>query len=209
MKTFITAAVAAALLATPAMAQTRAADRSADQLNARVLEVLRANQAPAPVVVSTAVSAAPAAPAPAASEPRLYAGLGVGYGGHDLANQNGTWSNQLTLGYNVNRYLAVEAVAAYDYGNSTRATGQTLVANALVGYDFGPVRPYALIGAGGGFGGQGNSNRDPDGIWNYGAGVAYAVNRSWQVDARYARVEGFRAEREGTDRFTVGVNYRF
>ena len=205
MKTFITAAAAIALLATPAIAQTRAADRSADQLNARVLEVLRAQQNPTPAVVSTPTPSVPAT----ASEPRLYAGLGVGYGGSDLSNQDGTWSNQLTLGYNVNRFLAIEAVAAYDYGDSTRDEGQTLMVNTLAGYSFGPVRPYAVIGVGAGFNGQGNSNRDPDGIWNYGAGVAFAINRNWQLDARYARVEGFRSEREGADRFTIGVNYRF
>lgn len=200
MKTFITAAVAAALLATPALAQTRAADNSADVLNGRMLDFIRASQTP--------VVAAPVAPTPApASEPRLYAGLSAGYGGTDLSN--GTWSNHLTLGYNVNRYLAVEAVAGYDYGDSTRQEGQTLVANALVGYNLGPVRPYALLGAGVGFDGQGNSNRDPDGIWNYGGGLALNVNRNWVVDARYTRTEGFREEREGSDRFTVGVNYRF
>ena len=200
MKTFITAAVAAALLATPVLAQTRAADNSADVLNGRMLDFIRASQTP--------VVAAPVTPAPvAAREPRLYAGLGVGYGGTDLSN--GTWSNHLTLGYDVNRYLGLEAVAGYDYGDSTRKEGQTLVANALVGYNLGPVRPYALFGAGVGFNGSGNSNSEPDAIWNYGGGLALHLNRNWVVDARYTRTEGFREEREGADRFTVGVNYRF
>lgn len=201
MKTFITAAVAAALLAAPAMAQTRAADNSADVLNARMLDFIRASQAP---VVAAPITPVPAAPS---TEPRLYAGLGVGYGGTDLSN--GTWSNQLTVGYDINRYLGVEAVAGYDYGDSTRQEGQTLVVNALAGYNLGPVRPYALVGAGAGFNGSGNANQDPDAIWNYGAGVALYVNRNWVVDARYTRTEGFREEREGADRFTVGVNYRF
>lgn len=199
MKTFITAAVAAALLATPALAQTRAADNSADVLNGRMLDFIRASQAPLPTPVAHV-------PEP---ELRLYAGLGVGYGGTDLANENGTWSNHLTLGYSVNRYVGLEAVAGYDYGDSTREDGQTLVANALVGHTLGPVRPYALVGAGFGFNGSGNSNSEPDAIWNYGAGLVLNVNRNWAVDARYTRTEGFREEREGADRFTLGVNYRF
>lgn len=203
MKTFMTVAVAATLFATPVMAQTRAADRSADALNAQSLEVIRAREVP-PL---TPTELAPATPA--SNHPRIYAGLGVGYGGTDLAN--GTWSNQLTVGYNVTNYLALEAVAGLYYGDATASAsnGQTLVANALVGYDFGPVRPYALIGAGGGFDGMGNNNSNPDGIWNYGAGLAVNIDQTWQIDARFTRVEGFRIEREPADRFTVGVNYRF
>ena len=105
--------------------------------------------------------------------------------------------------------MGLEAVAGYDYGDSTREDGQTLVTNALVGYTLGPVRPYVLVGAGFGFNGSGNSNSEPDAIWNYGAGLVLNVNRNWAVDARYTRTEGFREEREGADRFTLGVNYRF
>ena len=206
MKIYTIIAATAILVApTISMAQTRTSDQSSNQLNGAVLDELRSAQliqnnlnSRRATVVSTPVAVTTHA------DPRFYIGAGVSYGGTDL--YNGSRSSQLTLGYNVNSYFSAEAVVS---GDVTRREAQTVVANALVGYNINAVRPYALVGLGTALDKTGNSNSDMDNIWNYGAGVAYNVNRNWQLDTRYVRTEGFRGERESADRITLGVNYRF
>jgi outer membrane autotransporter protein len=59
-----------------------------------------------------------------------------------------------------------------------------------------------------GFNGLSVTNNDPGALWTAGAGVSYNVDRNWQLDARYRRIESFNGDAVA-NRFTVGVNYRF
>jgi hypothetical protein len=95
MKTFVTALIASTMLTGVSFAQG-AADRSADQLNARQLELIRprvATPAPAP-----ARAAAPVAPATQqAHRSGLYVGVATGYGGSHM--DTGQWSAGGAVGY--------------------------------------------------------------------------------------------------------------
>ena len=151
---------------------------------------------------------AQSAPAPATSPLRgLYVGTSVDVSGEKLQESQG-WSNSLTLGYGLNRNVAVEAVLSYNHSNSDRDVGQTAFANLLVGQPFGRVTPYALVGTGVGLSGSGNQYKDADALWNVGGCVAYNVTPNWQLDARYRYVDGWRTGREEHS-VSLGVNYKF
>ena len=146
--------------------------------------------------------------APAPATRGLYVGASVDLGGARLEDAK-TWGNSLTLGYELNRNFAVEAVASYNYSNSNHDAGQTGFVNLIAGQPIGRVTPYVLAGVGAGFNGAGNHDKNADGLWNVGGGVAYNVTRNWQLDARYRYVDGMRTGRESEQAVSLGVNYRF
>lgn len=148
------------------------------------------------------------AQAPAAPLSGLYVGTSVDFGGAKLEDASG-WSNSLTVGYNVTRNVAVEAVLAHSHGNGSQNDGQTGFINAVVGMPVGPVTPYALVGVGAGINGAGNRDKEAEGLWNVGAGVSYNVTRNWQVDARYTYADAIEATRTASHAVSLGVNYRF
>lgn len=152
-----------------------------------------------------APAAAPAAAAPLAG---LYVGASVDFGGASLDNARG-WGNSLTVGYQATRNIAVEAVLSQNYGTGTQNDGQTGFVNVVVGQGFGPVTPYVLVGAGAGIGGAGDADKDAEGLWNVGAGVAYNITRNWQLDARYRYVDAIAATRDAEHAVSLGVNYKF
>lgn len=152
-----------------------------------------------------ALAQAPAAPAALSG---LYVGASVDFSGAQLDEARG-WGNSLTVGYNVTRNIAVEAVLSHNYGTNGQTEGQTGFINTVVGMPVGPVTPYALVGVGAGFGALGDADKRAEGLWNVGAGVAYNVTRNWQVDARYRYVDAIDAVRTAEHAVSLGVNYRF
>lgn len=146
---------------------------------------------------------------PAASPLRgLYIGASVDAGG-EKPQESRVWGNSLTLGYELNRNVAVEAVASYNYSDSKHDAGQTGFVNLVVGQPIGRFTPYVLAGAGVGVNGAGNHDKNPDALWNVGGGIAYNVTRNWQLDARYRYVDGFRDDRTYEHAVSLGVNYKF
>jgi opacity protein-like surface antigen len=162
------------------------------------------------VFAQTPTRTAPAAaPAAAASPLRgLYVGASVDFGGASLDTARG-WGNSLTVGYDVTRNIAVEAVLSQNYGTGAQNDGQTGFVNAVVGMPVGPITPYALVGVGAGIGGAGNADKDAEGLWNVGAGVTYNITRNWQLDARYRYVDAIAATRDAEQAVSLGVNYKF
>jgi opacity protein-like surface antigen len=147
--------------------------------------------------------------APAPSPMRgFYVGASVDVGG-TKPQESQTWGNSLALGYELNRNFAVEAVASYNYKNSSHDAGQTGFVNLIVGQSLGRVTPYVLVGAGVGLNGAGNHDKNADALWNVGGGVAYNVTRNWQLDARYRYVDGWQGGREAEHAVSLGVNYKF
>lgn len=187
------------------VAGTASAQMTADQLNARELQRIAAvNAVRAPAVAPVATTQATTLSAPGG----FYIGAATGWGGAHL-DSRAQWNNSLRAGYQLNRFVSVEASADLRYRNSTQSAGQLVFGNALVGLPLGQVTPYLLAGAGVGLNGSGNANRDPQSLWNVGGGMAYNVNRNWQVDSRYRYVDAWQGSRDAEHVFSVGVNYRF
>lgn len=157
------------------------------------------------LTTSAALAQAPAAPAPLQG---LYIGTSATFGGAELDNASG-WGNALTVGYNVTRNIAVEGVLTYTHGVGRQNDGQSAFINVVAGQAFGSVTPFVLVGVGAGVNGAGDADKDAEGLWNVGAGVAYNVTRNWQVDARYRYVDAISAVRDAEHVVSLGVNYKF
>ena len=121
---------------------------------------------------------------------------------------NGQWGGSTSVGYRVNRFVAVEALADFTAETATARGNQALFAAATAGFPVGPMTPYVLAGAGYGFGGLADAANDPQALWTAGVGVTYNINANWQLDGRYRRVESFNGD-VTADRVTLGLNYRF
>ncbi len=202
--------VAGALMASAASvsAQTRVnPDRSADVLNARVLEVLRAGQQP--VAPATVPATTVTAPAPAVSPL-----AGVYVGGFAGSNFRDATDYQVggVLGYQFRRNWAAELT--YDYNQlNNRTDGQMVMANVVYGRTVGQtgITPYALVGAGMGWNNLGVSNTGSNvALYNVGGGVRYSVTSNVDLDARYRYVGAF-DDSLGTNYNVVtgGINVRF
>lgn len=205
--------VAGALMAsaTSVSAQTRVnPDRSADVLNARVLEVLRARETPvavpvtaAPVVVSTST------PAPVASP---LTGVYVGVNGGSNFRDAQDYQVGALVGYQFRPNLAAELT--YDYMQlNNRTDGQMVMGNVVYSRALGQtgITPYALMGAGVGWNAMGEQRTgDNLTIYNVGAGVRLNVAQNVDVDARYRYVGAFDDSLNGNHQMvTGGVNLRF
>ena len=201
--------VAGALLASAASvsAQTRVnPDRSADVLNARVLEVLRAGQTPvaAPVTVAPTVVTAPVA-SPLTG---VYVGANAG------SNFRDTTDYQVggILGYQFNRNLAAELT--YDYNQlNNRTDGQMVMGNVVYSRQLGQtaLTPYVLVGAGVGWTALGMRDTGSNlALYNVGGGVRLNVVRNVDLDARYRYVGAFDDSLNGNfHAVTGGLNFRF
>ena len=157
------------------------------------------------LATSAAFAQATAAPAPLQG---LYIGTSATFGGTELDSASG-WGNALTVGYNISRNIAVEGVLTYTHGVGRQNDGQSAFVNVVAGIPVGPITPYGVIGVGAGINGAGDADKDAEGLWNVGAGVAYNVTRNWQVDARYRYVDAISAVRDAEHVVSLGVNYKF
>lgn len=203
--------VAGALLVTamPANAQNRRAnDRVADQLNAQVLEVLRAGQRPV-AAPATPVVSAPAVTVTAAREPRMYVGGTLGSNFRDATE----YQVGGVLGYQFNRNWAAELT--YDYAQlNNRTDGQMVMGNVVYGREIAQsgFTPYALVGAGIGWNavlGARDTGSNPA-LYNVGGGVRYSVTPRVDLDARYRYVGAFNDNVHGNSNVvTAGMNFRF
>ncbi len=191
--------VAGALLATamPANAQNRRAnnDRVADQLNAQVLEVLRAGQVPVAPVASVAPTVVTA--------PAVSPLAGVYVGGFAGSNFRDATDYQVggVLGYQINRNWGAEVT--YDYNQlNNRTDGQMVMANVVYGRQVGQtaITPYVLAGTGMGWNALGVSNTGSNlALYNVGGGVRLNLVQNVDLDARYRYVGAFND--------TLGANY--
>jgi opacity protein-like surface antigen len=136
----------------------------------------------------------------------VYIGAGTAVQGTNV--DNAQWGGTATVGYRLNRHLSVEALADFSATTGSFRGNQAIFGVVTAGYPLGPVTPYVLAGVGYGFNGLSVTNNDPGSLWTAGAGVAYNMDRNWQLDARYRRIESFNGDAVA-NRFTVGVNYRF
>ena len=199
--------VAGAVFAsTASYAQTRVnPDRSADVLNARVLEVLRQNQVPAPAATVPATTVT--APAATSALNGVYLGA---FAGSDFRNAT---NYQLggQLGYQFRPNWAGELT--YDYKElNNRNDGQMVLANVVYSRRIGESRvtPYALMGAGVGWNAFGANNTGNNlALYNVGAGVRVNLINNLDLDARYRVVGGFTENSPVYNVLTGGLALRF
>lgn len=200
-------AVAIALAAGTADAQTRVnPDRSADQLNARVLEVLQAREQAAPAPV-----AAPAPTPPAMTLTGVYLGVNLGSNWQD----NTDYSVGAVAGYQFHRNLAAEVT--YDnvqLGNGNGFNdGQMVMANLVASQRLGAtsLTPYVLAGAGVGWNQLGERGTgDNLALYNVGGGLRVNLVSNVDIDARYRYVGAFNDAADGNSHLvTAGLNIRF
>lgn len=202
------AAAALALVTGTADAQTRVnPNRSADQLNARVLEVLQAREV-------TPLPTPPAAPAPAPAPMTL---TGVYLGGNMGSNfqDNTDYTLGAVVGWQFHRNLAAEIT--YDYirlGNDTNMNdGQMVMGNLVASQRLGntSITPYVLAGAGVGWNGMGERGTgDNLALYNVGGGVRLNLVSNIDVDARYRYVGAFNDTADGNQHvLTAGLSIRF
>lgn len=118
-----------------------------------------------------------------------------------------------TAGYQVNKYLRVEA--DYTHAWKLNNNGDRLVANVVGQYRIpnSTVTPYVFTGAGVGFAGLGSlKNGEYAVVGDLGAGLRVAVSDSVELDARYTKtrpLDDKNVSLKNDDMFTVGANYRF
>lgn len=117
------------------------------------------------------------------------------------------------VGYNFNSMFAAEADIDYMQKKNNVPTQTRVTLNGIVspfGSFFG-FKPYVLAGAGVQKHDMRVSNLQ-DGnksIYQVGGGVKYAINKDWEVDGRYRRVNNFDNNLKNNDIFTLGLNYKF
>lgn len=121
---------------------------------------------------------------------RFYTSAGVGKSGRHMTAD---------LGFGYRFGDTFEAELDYTYKNGGE---HFLIANALAGYQFDNVRPYALVGAGYRWG------DNSDAVWNVGAGVKLSITENIDLDGRYRFVSDFSGN-EKDQITTIGLVYRW
>jgi len=157
---------------------------------------------------------APVAPsAVSSSASQYYVG---GNAGWDTQSSR-AYSVGAVAGWNVLPFFAVEGT--YDLGRSDQKTrgdwnySNTFAVNAVPQYKVPgtDVTAYAL----GGVGYRWNtvSTIADKSVYNWGGGVKYELTKSFDVDARYRRIDAIESKNRNStsaeDRVTAGVNYKF
>lgn len=185
------------------------ANRSADLLNAQVLEVLRgSNPAPAPTPATAPTPVTVSATNPLTG---VYVGAGLGTNWRDSSDYQ--WS--LSMGYQINPMWAVELVYDQNHQNNRNTRnnhGQMVMTNVVMSpWRVGAVTPYALAGVGMGWNALGERGTgDNAGVYNVGAGARMAVTGNVSVDARYRYVDALnRGDVQNQHMITAGVHIRF
>ena len=105
----------------------------------------------------------------AAAQSGVYVGAAAATQGRSV--EDAQWGGTATVGYRVNRFLAVEALGDFTAQTETQRGGQAVFANVTAGYPLGPVVPYILVGAGYGFNALAGADNEPQALWNAGVGV--------------------------------------
>lgn len=209
-------AAAVALAAGTADAQTRVnPNRSADQLNSRVLEVLRNREvttSPVMVLPTTVVTAPAPVPAPVATPGMNLAGIYVGVNSGSNFRDSTDYQVGGVIGYQFHRNLAAEVT--YDYNRSNQVNnGQMTMANLVYSRQLGQtaVTPYVLAGAGMGWNAHGTRGTGTNqALYNVGGGVRVNLVRNVDLDARYRYVAAFNDnDAQNQHMMTAGVNLRF
>lgn len=118
------------------------------------------------------------------------------------------------VGYEFGPFFRTEAEFTNRFSGSGVKDGQMATINAIAQYTISGTRftPYLLGGVGYGWNAYGNLNGNGAALWAVGGGVRYAVNRNWEVDARYKHVRQFESIGGYTPNeniLTAGINYRF
>ena len=220
--------VAGTVLASASVsAQTRVnPNRSADQLNAQVLEVLREGRAaPAPVVVSAPVATTPPVTVTAAASSGIYMGVNAG----SNFRTNSDYSVGGSVGYQFTPNYAAEVT--YDYNAMTQSTtvlthghshtvqtngnGQVVMVNGVYSRRIGDSAfiPYVLAGAGVGWNGMGvNGTGSNAALYNVGGGVRVNLVGGVDLDARYryiAPIDNTNGSANGYTQHVVTGGLRF
>jgi len=167
---------------------------------------------------SKSAAAAPAVSTSAFNLSGWYAGGYIG-GNFDDTNKFKYDNTPKVLGgvagYQWNKYLRTEATLDYNTkaAPTTTKTGETVFANAVVGYPVGfGVTPYLLAGVGYGWGSWDkavgtNSERT---LYAIGGGVRYDITKAFEIDGRYRYIDGLTTQKfDNNHVVTVGVNYKF
>lgn len=153
--------------------------------------------------------------APAVTAPSSWY-VGVNAGGNVSMNRSIADTSTTVggvVGYKFNSMFAAEADVDY-MAKKNGIPSQTRVTLNGVVSPFGSVfgfTPYAIAGVGV----QKHDLRvanAQDGnktIYQIGGGMKYAINKDWEADARYRRVNNFDNNLKNSDIFTLGLNYKF
>jgi opacity protein-like surface antigen len=193
--------VASAVFASASVsAQTQVnPNRNADQLNAQVLEVLRAGRvAPAPVMLPAPVATLPSVTVTAAGSTGVYVGVNAG----SNFRTNSDYSVGGSVGYQFTPNYAAEVT--YDYnamsqshtmltrGKShtvqTNGNGQAAMLNGVYSRRIGTsaFTPYVLVGMGMGWNNLGVTGTQSNAtLYNVGAGLRVNLTSGVDFDARY------------------------
>jgi opacity protein-like surface antigen len=165
---------------------------------------------------------APAAPSPVSTSAFDLSGWYVGgFAGGNFAKWSSIDLNTTSkvfggvAGYEWNKYLRTELTADYNTQTTptTTSAGQTVFANATVGYPVGfGFTPYVLGGVGYGWGSWDRivgTNKDRT-LYNIGGGIRYDIARNWELDARYRYIQSLTDNKFNNNQIvTMGVNYKF
>jgi opacity protein-like surface antigen len=157
-------------------------------------------------IPSKTTPAAPAAPYGALTNTNGYAGINVGGAVQDGINTDAPWTVGLVGGYNVVKAgpLGFGVEGTYDYKDKSV---HTIMGNGVASFGIGSFTPYVLAGAGYQWDKSGPVALDEK-VWNVGAGMKYAFTKTFELDARYRRIEDWDRARKD-DRVSFGVNYKF
>lgn len=151
-----------------------------------------------------------------------YVGVDAGAttGSNLSTNNNGRAVVGGRVGYEVNPFLRLEGDFTNRFGSNNVRSGQMVTGNVIPQFTIPgtAITPYALGGVGYGWGYYGGLNGGAQPLWNVGGGVRYALNKNWEVDARYRHVQGFNAYQVNVPNnaskphdniVTMGLNYKF
>lgn len=136
----------------------------------------------------------------------LYVGAGAAVQG--VTVNDAQWGGTAVIGYRMNRFVSIEGIADFGAGTGTLRGNQALFGVMTLGVPLGSVTPYVLGGVGYDFNGLSFTQDNARSLWTAGVGVRYAMAPRWELDGRWRRVESFNGDIT-TNRFTVGVNFRF
>jgi opacity protein-like surface antigen len=156
----------------------------------------------------------PGKKAPTFSPPAVFTQTQYYVGGNFGGNFSDAraYSGGAVAGWNVLPFLAVEGT--YDFTrpdskiNGDWNYGNTVAVNVLPQYKIPStgITVYGITGAGY----RWNIQAADYSIYNVGLGTKYEINNSFDIDARYRRIDSIeKINRNAEDRITAGVNYKF
>ena len=103
------------------------------------------------------------------------------------------------------KWKYARASVNYDYLPNKLSNGQLISANIAAQYQIGKFTPFAGIGAGYSY----NRKQGRTPVYVATAGVEYAIDDKWSVEARYRFIHPVQHSAKPTHVFGVGVTFRF